>query len=84
MISIKYVSGPEVPMVDALSRVCPHEKVEIKGLDVNIHHLTPQLTRIQVQAIQKEIKEDTTLQLLIQQMIHGWPEEGHRKLPEIL
>ena len=35
------------------SAVIPHEKVEIKGLDVNIHEVTLQLTRLHVQTIQK-------------------------------
>ena len=72
-LGIKYVQGPKVPMAEALSRVSPHEKVKIKGLDFTIHELIQQLTRIQVQTIQKATKEDTTLQLLMQQMIQGWP-----------
>ena len=34
--SIKYIPGPKIPMADALSRVSPHEKIEIKGLEC--HH----------------------------------------------
>ena len=59
-ISIKYVPGPNIPVADALGRVSPHGKVEIKGLDDTIHKLTPQLIRVQVQTILKETKEDTT------------------------
>ena len=33
-------------MADALHRVSPHGKVMIKGLDVSIHELTPQLARM--------------------------------------
>ena len=51
--SIKFIPGKDIPMADALSRVSQYEKVEIKGLDVTIHELTPQLTRVQVQTIQK-------------------------------
>ena len=81
--SIKYIPGKDIPMADALSRVSPYEKVKIKGLDVTIHELTPQLTRVQVQTIQKATQEDSTLQLLIQQILKGWPDHC-RKLPEIL
>ena len=79
----KYVPGKDIPMADALSRVSPNEKTEIKGLDVTIHELTPQLSRIQVESIQKATQQDKTLQLLIQQMLEGWP-ESCRKLPDIL
>ena len=59
--SIKYIPGPKIPMADALSRVSPHEKIEIKGLDVTIHELTPTMSRVQVETIQKATQEDTTL-----------------------
>ena len=68
---IKYVPGKDIQMADALSRVSPNEKTEIKDLDVTIHALTPQLSRIQVESIQKAKEEDKTLQLLIQQMLEG-------------
>ena len=34
------------------------------------------LTRVQVQTIQMATKEDTTLELIMQQMMKGWPENG--------
>ena len=80
---IKYVPGKDNPIADALSRVSPNEKTEIKGLDVTIFEFTPQLSRMQVESIQKATQQDKTLQLLIQQMLEGWP-ESCRKLPQIL
>ena len=71
-------------MAYALSRVSSHKKIEIKGLDITIHMLTPTMSRVQVETIQKATQEDTTLQLLIQQMIKGWPKEGCRKHPDVL
>ena len=71
-------------MADALSRVNPPKKVEIKGLDVTIHELTPIMSRVQVETIQEAMQEDTTLQLLMWQMIKGCPNGGCRKLPEVL
>ena len=82
--SIKYIPGPKIPMAYALSSVSPHEKAEIKGLDITIDELTPTMSRVEVETIQKAAQEDTTLQLLMQQMIKGWPKEGCRKLPEVL
>ena len=70
-------------MADALSRVSPNKKTEIKGLDVTIPELTLQISRIQVESIQKATQQEKTLQLLIQQMLEGWP-ESCRELPEIL
>ena len=63
--SIKYIPGPKIPMADALSKVSPHEKAESKRLDVTIHKLTPTMSRVQVETIQKATQEDTTLQLLM-------------------
>ena len=82
--SIKYVPGPKVPMADALSIVIPREKVESKGLGVTIDQLTPQLTKVQVQRAKKATKQHKILQLLMQQIMQGWPQEGSRKLPRIL
>ena len=48
-------------MVDAFSRVSLNEKTEIKALDVTIHEPTPQLSRIQVDSIQKATQQDKTL-----------------------
>ena len=78
-----YVPGKDIPMADTLSRVSPNEKMETKGLDITIYELTPQLSRIQVESIQKARQQDKTLQLFIQHMLEGCP-ESCRKLPEIL
>ena len=69
-------------MADTVRRVSPNEKTEIKGLDVTIHEPIPQLSRIQVEPIQKATQQDQTLQLLVQQMLEGYP-ESYRKLPEL-
>ena len=70
---IKYIPGKEVTLADALSRVNPQDKIELKGLDFTIHELTPCMTLIQVSMICEEQKKDATMQLLIQQLIQGWP-----------
>ena len=82
--SIKYIPGHKIPMGDALSRVSPHEKAEIKGLDITIHELTPTMPRVQVETIKKATQEDTALHFLMQQMIKVWPKEECRKLPNVL
>ena len=56
--------------VGALSRVSLNEKTEIKSVDVTLHELIPQLSRIQVESIQKATQLDKTL---IQLMLEGWP-----------
>ena len=45
-ITIKYVPGSQVPVPDALSRVSPSGRTEIKGLDVTIHEITPHLNHV--------------------------------------
>ena len=77
-ITIKYVQGQKVPVADALSTVSPSGKTEIKGLDVTIHDLTTTLNHVQVEAIQQATREDQVLQMLMQQMMQGWPD--HIKL----
>ena len=63
---INYIPGIKIPMVDALSRVSPQEKVEIKELDVTIHESTLHLTTVHVEQIQKATGRDKTLQFFIQ------------------
>ena len=73
-ITIKYVPGSLVPVADALSRVSPRGRTEIKGLDVTIHEITSDLSHIQVETIWQATKEDPTLQLLMPQLMDSWPE----------
>ena len=73
-INIKYVPGFQVPVADALNRDSPSGRTEIKGLDVTIHEIIPDLSHVQVETIQQATKEDPTLQLLMQQLMEGWPE----------
>ena len=70
---IKYIPGKEVALVDALSRVNPQDKVELKGLHFTMHELTPCMTPIWVSMIHEEQKKDATMQLLIQQLLQGCP-----------
>ena len=77
-VTIKYVPGQKVPVADALSRVSPSGRTEIKGLDVTIHDLPTTLGHVQVEAIQNATRKDQVLQMLMQQMMQGWP--GHIKL----
>ena len=79
-ITIQYVPGPKVPITDALSRVSPSGKIEIKGLNVTIHETCPGFETNHVEAIQKATKEDQILQMLMQQLIEGWPQHV-KKLP---
>ena len=74
---MKYILGKEVALADALSRVNLQDKMELERLDFTIHELTPCMTLIQVSRICEEQKQDATLQLLILQLIQGWP--NHRK-----
>ena len=77
-ITIKYYPSQKVPVIDALTRVSPSGKTKIKGLDVTLHDLTTTLNHVQVEAIQKASREDQVLQMLMQQMMQGWPD--HIKL----
>ena len=80
---IKYVPGQKVLAADALSRVSPSDKTEIKGLVITVHDITTTLTHVKVEPIQKVIRDDQVLQLLIQQMMQGWPDHI-KQLPVVL
>ena len=56
---IKYFLSTKIPIPDALSRVSPQKKGEIKVLDFTTHALNPHLTRVYVQQIQKATQADT-------------------------
>ena len=45
-VTIKYVPGCQIPVADALSRVSPSGRTEIKGLDITICEVTPDLSHI--------------------------------------
>ena len=62
-----------VALADVLTRANPQNKMELKGLDFTIHELTPCMTPIQVSMICEQQKKDAAMQLLIQQLIQGWP-----------
>ena len=74
-INIKYIPGPKDPVADALSRVNCRGNTHIRGLDVIIHEITSHpMMHTKVKEIQQATKEDQTLQLLMQQLMEGWPE----------
>ena len=85
----KYQSiASEVSKVGVAAHPTPAEQLVLPtqvnrdNAHTNVHlHL---LTKVKVPTIQKATKEETTLQLPMQQILIGWPEEGSRKLPEIL
>ena len=65
--------APRNQLQNALGRVSPSGRTKIKGLDVIIYEITHYLSHIQVETIQQATKEDPTLQLLMQQLLEGWP-----------
>ena len=74
-ITIKYLPGHKVAVTDVLIRVSPSGKTIIRGLDVTIHEMTNQpYVHNWIAQIQKATREDQVLQLLMQQIIEGWPQ----------
>ena len=83
-ITIKYLPGHKVAVADALSRVSPSGKTVIRGLDVTIHEMTNQpYVHNRIAQIQKATREDQVLQLLMQQIMEGWPQHC-KSLPVVL
>ena len=71
VFEIKNIPGKEVVFADAISRVNPQDKLELKGLDFTIHELTPSMTPIHMSMIHTEQEKDTMMQCLIQQLLQG-------------
>ena len=71
-MTIKYKPGKEMVLADALSRLNPMVQEPIPGLDIRIHEMI-QVSVVKLTEIQQETAKDTTLQLLQQQVIQGWP-----------
>ena len=83
-ITIKYLPGHNVAVADVLSRVSPSGKTVIWGLDITIHDMTIQLYVYHwIAQIQKATREDQVLQLLMQQIMEGWPQHC-KSLPVVL
>ena len=83
-ITIKYLPGHKVAVADALSRVSPSGKTVIRGLDVTFHEMTSQpYVHNQIAQVQRETREDQVLQLLMQQIMEGWPQHC-KSLPVVL
>ncbi|KAI8503703.1 hypothetical protein Bbelb_186740 [Branchiostoma belcheri] len=55
--TIKYKPGKEMVLADALSRLCPHEKQEMEGMKVKIHHIV-NIPSVKLTEVQEETKED--------------------------
>ena len=74
-ITIKYLPGHRVAVADVLSRVSPSGKTVTRGLDVTIHEMTNQpYVHTWIAQIHKATREDQVLQLLMQQIMEGWPQ----------
>ena len=67
-----YKPGKQVIVADALSRMTPVDTDEIPGMEVQIHDLVS-ITPVRLEQLQRETKEDYTLQLLSRQIAVGWP-----------
>ena len=83
-ITIKYHPGHKAAVADAQTRVSPSGKTVIRGLDVTIHEMTNQpYVHNWIAQIQKATREDQVLQLLMQQIMEGWPQHC-KSLPVVL
>ena len=67
-------------LADALSRLSPHDKQEMEGLSVKIHHIVS-VTNEKLEQIKEETSRNEELQLLAQMVTQGWPEKRHLVQP---
>ena len=80
--SITYKPGKDLLLADALSRLSPHDKHEMDGLSVKIHHIVS-VTNNKLDEIRDKTSRDEELQLLAQTVTQGWPEKRHQVQPLI-
>ena len=67
-----YKPGKQAIVADALSRMNPVDTDEIQGMEVQIHDLVS-ITPVRLEQLQRETKDDYTLQLLSRQIAVWWP-----------
>ena len=65
---VKYILCKDIALADAFSRVNPHGEIKEKGLNDDIHELTPCMKQGQKSKVHEKEKY-VTPQLLIQQML---------------
>ena len=76
-VQMKYVPGKDIPVADALSRISSCHDEAIQGLDISVHEVYLQLNSspMRVSQIREETDKDTTLSVLREIIMHGWPEK---------
>ena len=71
-MDIKYKPGRMMVLPDALSRLSPLEKHVIEDMEVNIHEIRDP-EPLPIAQIRTATLEDSEIQLLMQQLLQGWP-----------
>ena len=82
-VTVKYVTGAEVPTADALSRISPQPTSGNNQLpQLDIHHITKSLpaSPARLQQIREETAHDFTMSKLKEMVYKGWPEK-REKMP---
>ena len=85
-VTVNCVKGPDVPIVDALSRVSPQLAPSNGELpEICVHHITQYLpaSPTKLQQIRDETGKDPTLTLLKEVVLGGWPQK-REKFPQSL
>jgi transposase InsO family protein len=74
--TVSYIPGKDIPLADALSRISPHDKGEVKGLNLSVHSIQPYVnaTPTRLAQVREETEKDPQLALLKETIMAGWPE----------
>ena len=87
-ISVRHVSGKDIPVSDCLSRHSLDETYPslIDGLDCHVHTVTKQLfvTDSRIQNMKDELANDSEMQILKKTIVEGWPSNRSDCRPEIV
>jgi hypothetical protein len=80
-MKIKYKPGKEMILPDGLSRLPNEDKNEPIPLDVRVNFV--QFSESKLDELKKETAADAMIAILIDVVIHGWPERQRRQCPYV-
>ena len=83
-----YQKGSSMCISDALSRLPDHNaadgnKTEVKGLNITVHDISPDIKPFTLQVIREETAKCPTMQFLVDHIQKGWPEHTNQCLEQL-
>ena len=74
-IVIRYRTGPDVIVADALSRLPSEDAACLPDMDIQIHDVHPQFTGDSITRLKTATQQDEELTVLREVIFRGWPDQ---------